>query len=106
MKPEESRKWAEIYTAIAEGKAWQIATAPRVWRDACEDDDPRGWRVEHVRVKPEPQLAYVATWFDFDGKVRAASMSVGIYEDPQRVLEKHYGNHTGFRIDVIERELP
>ncbi len=107
MKPEEARKWAEIYSAIAEGKKWQIQSSAGEWNDATNGvHDPRGWSIERLRIKPEPQHVYVATWFDSDGEVRTASLSVGIYEDPQRVLEKHYGNRPGFRIDVIERELP
>ena len=62
MKPEEARKWAELYSAIADGKTWQIenwdpAASGRRWRDANEQDDPRGWRVDHLRIKPEPQSA-------------------------------------------------
>ena len=114
MTTDEARKWADLYSKIAEGKKWQIesfdpAALGRQWRDANEQDDPRGWSVKHLRIKPEPQLVYVATWFDLEGKMRVASMAKREYDDPQRVLERRYGNHTGhtgFRIDIIERELP
>lgn len=107
MKPEEARKWAEIYSAIAEGKKWQIRSSAGEWNDATNGvHDPRGWSIERLRIKPEPQKVYVATWFEKDGKVRAVSTAEGGYDDPQRVFEEHYSKHTGFRIDVIERELP
>lgn len=56
MKPEEARKWAELYTAIADGKTWQIQSSAGEWNDATNGvHDPICWRVEHLRVKPEPQ---------------------------------------------------
>ena len=105
MKPEEARKWVELYTAIAEGRKWQMEirdpeASGRRWEDAKEDDDPGGWCVQHVRVKPEPQIVYVATWFEKDGKVSAQSSSNA------SSLENWASNRPGFRIDVIERELP
>jgi len=106
MTTEEARKWAELYAAIADGKTWQITTAPSVWRDACKDDNPRGWRVERLRIKPEPQIVYVATWFEDDGKVRSASASFLAPYDPEYVLKRDYGDRPGFRVDTIERELP
>jgi hypothetical protein len=68
MKPEEARKWAELYTAIADGKTWQIQSSAGEWNDATNGvHDPRGWSIERLRIKPEPRHVYVATWFDSDG---------------------------------------
>lgn len=56
MKPEEARKWAELYTAIADGKTWQIQSSAGEWNDATNGvHDPRGWSIERLRIKPEPQ---------------------------------------------------
>ena len=112
MKPEEARKWAELYTAIADGKKWQIenlkpAGSGRRWRDANEHDDPRGWRVEHLRVKPEPQKVYVATWFEDDGRVNSCSLPAFGFDDVCHALQKACGGGNGFVIHPpIERELP
>jgi hypothetical protein len=101
MKPEEARKWAEIYSAIAEGKKWQIQSSAGEWNDATNGvHDPRGWSIERLRIKPEPQKVYVATWFDRDGKVSVQASSNA------SSLESWTGHRPGFRIDVIERELP
>jgi hypothetical protein len=67
MTKEEAHEWADLYAAIADGKKWQITTAPRVWRDACEDLWPPAYQLDEIRIKPEPQKVYVATWFDRDG---------------------------------------
>jgi len=109
MKKEDARKWAELFAAIAAGEPWQIKW-PSGWVDAIDGHNPGMFKLNSVRIKPgpepEPQRVYVVTWFDEYGKVRAMSMTAEAYEDPQRVLEKHYGDHTGFRLDVIDRELP
>jgi len=105
MTIDEARVWAELFAAIAAGEPWQIKW-PSGWVDAIDGHNPGMFKLNSVRIKPKPQKVYVATWFDGEGKVRAVSMPEGGRDDPQRILEMHYGNHTGFRIDVIERELP
>ena len=101
MKPEEARKWATLYSAIADGKKWQIQSSAGEWNDATNGiHDPRWWSIERLRIKPEPQHVYVATWFEKDGKVSAQS-SISASS-----LENWAGNRNGFRIDVIERDLP
>lgn len=98
MTKEEARARASIYTAIADGRAWQIRRLSE-WRDATESDDPEGWSIERLRIKPEPQKMYVATWFD------GTEIQVAVYSSSER-LESVHGSKPHFRIDTITRELP
>jgi len=100
MAKEEARKWAELYTAIAEGKTWQFQMS-HGWVTAGENHNPMEWPIGRLRLKPESQRVYVATWFD-RGILRHMETDVAD-EDGLRAI---YGKLNGFRIDIIERELP
>lgn len=56
---------------------------------------------------PEPQLVYVATWFDVDSNFLLGDWLSNMNAiDPEAALRYRHGFRPGFRIDVIERELP
>lgn len=93
---EEARKWAELYAAIAEGKAWQFQDSKGDWRDSEDDDRPVAWPVKRLRIKPESVKLYAATWFDVNGKVCLAK-----YEDAKHLIVA-YGKFSGFKIHELD----
>jgi hypothetical protein len=53
---EKYTKLAELYAALAEGKALQIRHNTLVWRDTCHEPSLLSDLI-HWRVKPEPRVA-------------------------------------------------
>ena len=98
MTNDEARKWAEIYTAIADGKTWQYLRGDE-WIDGHGDDIPAFWSLNHVRIKTETQTIYIATWF-VDNDIQAC-----IYSSPES-LESRISDCPGFLITPITREMP
>ncbi len=50
-------KWIEIWTAYKKGKTIQYKSGDNTWNDV--DTNPNVFRIEILRVKPEPRTIWV-----------------------------------------------